>query len=77
MNRTQLIKLKANLKSCINIGVSKPIKHLLNLCITTIEDSLYKEDKPIIDTMADHSHTDYSNYASCPNCGTPDGDCNC
>ena len=71
MNRTQLIKLMANLKSCINIGVSKPVKHLLNLCITAIEDSLNREDKPIIDT------TDYSNYASCPNCGIPDGNCNC
>ena len=71
MNRTQLIKLMANLKSCINIGVSKPVKHLLSLCINAIEDSLYKEDKPIIDT------TNYSNYAECPNCGILDGDCNC
>ena len=30
-----------------------------------------KEDKPIVYT------TDYSDYANCPNCGIPDGNCNC
>lgn len=33
--------------------------------------SFIKEDKPIVYT------TDYSDYASCPNCGIPDGNCNC
>ena len=43
-NRYTLIAIKANLKSCLNIGVNPAVKKLIEICIDKIGELLYEED---------------------------------
>tara|TARA_R110002073_G_scaffold113744_1_gene250745 strand:+ start:380 stop:517 length:138 start_codon:yes stop_codon:yes gene_type:complete len=43
-NKYHLIIIRASLKSCIRIGVSKPIEIILNRCIKTMS-KIIKESK--------------------------------
>ena len=44
MNRHQLINIKANLKSCLKIGVSTGVAKIIEISIDKIDDLLHDED---------------------------------
>ena len=71
MNKYTLINIKANLNSCLSIGVNIAVSKLIELCIHRIDEMLETEE-------VSHSTTsDPRDYGLCPSCEQADTECMC